>query len=686
MRRLYPILSGLAAICFAGLLLHGCRETPEPTSPNFGRTKLDRSLTIKASGNGTGRVIVGPVGEIAGWTCDINDGQWDEAGCTKTYPWKSVAQLTIEVGQGSTFTGWSGACTGTSPTCKVTLTQSRIVTAGLTGSGVQTYTLNVVGAGTGSGKVTSQQGLSPAINCTITAGTGSGACTGSYPNGTSVVLTPAATSGSFDAWSGDCSGSGTCTPQMTANRAVTATFTAPPGPEASVGKWDAPISMPVIGLHLSELTNGKLLLWGHGGEPQTFTLGGGFSQVSDNTCTDPTTCELFCTGHTYLADGRLLVAGGHNEALGDNYGLKQASIFNGTSWSVTGSMTYARWYPTLVTLENGDVVAISGNQAPSTLATIPERYNGTSWTSLTGASLGVTLYPRAFVEPKNGWIYYAGENAPRYLNPNGTGAWTSAPPRVVTSRGYGSAVMLDSKVLYAGGGGSDCSSTSSPVPENRVEMVDLAAATPTWSAVAPMNFRRRQLNATILPDGTVMASGGTSSCGFTTETGAVFAAEDYNPSTNSWTVWANASVVRVYHSTAVLLPDGRVLVTGSGDGGGTTQQHTYQIFSPPYLFKGTRPSYNLTSNSMKYGQPFTVQTANTPSITKVTLIRLNSTTHAFDMGQRLNTLSFQKAADGLSLTVTPPASGRIAPPGPYMLFILNDKGIPSVAQTVLLSQ
>jgi hypothetical protein len=221
---------------------------------------------------------------------------------------------------------------------------------------------------------------------------------------------------------------------------------------------------------------------------------------------------------------------------------------------------------------------------------------------------------------------------------------------------------------------------------NTAEIIDLSAGTPTWSTIAPMKFRRRQHNATILADGTVLVTGGTSACGFSDETGGVFVPELYDPAANSWTNMANASVIRVYHSTAVLLLDGRVLVAGSGDGAGVTPQFNYEIFSPPYLFKGTQPTYNLTSSAMRYGQPFTVQTPNGASITKVTIIRLGAATHAFDMGQRLNTLSFTKAADGLSLTLTPPASGRIAPPGPYMLFIVNGQGVPSVAQVVLLSQ
>jgi hypothetical protein len=442
---------------------------------------------------------------------------------------------------------------------------------------------------------------------------------------------------------------------------------------------------------MSQLFGGNVLLWGHGGEPQVWdAVGGGFTQRADATCTNPTNCELFCSGHTFLPNGDLLVAGGHNEALGDNNGLNQASIFNGTSWALTGRMNYARWYPTLVTLGDGSVVVLSGNQSPGMLAAIPERYANGVWDALTNASRSVPLYPRAFVEPKQGRVFVAGDMATSaYLDPSGEGSWTNVATRVVSDRSYGSAVMLDTKVLYIGGGGGG--SCPTPVPTNTAEIIDLAAATPAWSLVAPMNFARRQTNATILPDGTVLVTGGSSQCGFTNEAGAVFAAEIWDPSGSptgdgkgKWTQMAAAGVVRVYHSTTVLLADGRVLSMGSGDGGGVTQQYSYEILSPPYLFKGARPTYNLGSGTIRYGVPFAVTTPNAASIRKVTLIRLSSSTHAFDMGQRLNTLPFTAAADGQSLTVTPPAAGRLAPPGPYRIFIVNDKGVPSVGQTVLL--
>jgi hypothetical protein len=216
-------------------------------------------------------------------------------------------------------------------------------------------------------------------------------------------------------------------------------------------------------------------------------------------------------------------------------------------------------------------------------------------------------------------------------------------------------------------------------------MIDLLAPTPAWKAIAPMKLGRRQLNATILADGSVLVTGGTSQCGFTNEAGAVFAAERWNPSGGSngegaWTTLSNASVVRVYHSTASLMSDGRVLSTGSGDGGGVVPQNSYQIYSPPYLFQGDRPSYSLQSNQVHYGAPFVVTTADAAMIRKVHLIRLASTTHAFDMGQRLRSLTFQASSGGL--TVTGPSSGNAAPPGPYMLFLVNLAGVPSIGQIV----
>jgi uncharacterized repeat protein (TIGR02543 family) len=666
----------------AGLVVQGCQNQTamEPFGPDLA-SAVRRTLKVSGGGTGSGNITAPAVGGAAALDCGISGGTYDPDDCTLRYANNTSVRLTATPSPGSRFKEWRNACTGTSTSCTVRMDANKAVRAIFQRTTATSFRLNISSGGEGSGTVTSQAGLSPAISCSLNGGaTPTGTCSATYPSGTGVTLTAAAAAGhTFTGWSGNCSGSGTCTIAMSANRSVTATFSAPLGPEAQVGRWSSPQSTPVVALHLSLLPSGNALLWGHGGEPQVWNAqGGSFTQVANTDCTDPLGCELFCSGQTVLADGRLLVAGGHDEARGNSHGLTQSSTFDGNGWQPAGRMSYARWYPTLVPLANGDVVALSGTQVPGVNASIPERWNGSTWTPLTGANQPLPNYPRAFVEPKNGHIFIAGHAEVRVLDPGGNGSWSLGPARRVADRNYGGAVMLDSKVLYAGGGGRACPGT----PERSAEIIDLADPSPSWAPTGSMAVARRQMNLTVLPDGTALATGGTSTCGPSDEAGAVFAAELWDPGTGQWKTLASAGVVRVYHSTAMLLPDGRVLSTGSGDGGGVTPQRSYEVFSPPYLFKGARPSYDLTSTAMRYGQPFAVSTANPGSIRKVTIVRLAATTHAFDMSQRLSTLQFEATAGGL--TVTPPAAGRIAPPGPYMLFLVNDAGVPSVAQTVWL--
>ncbi|HEY7613603.1 MAG TPA: galactose oxidase-like domain-containing protein [Gemmatimonadales bacterium] len=678
---------GVAAtlILAAGLAIQGCQDQTamESLGPDLASV-VRKTLKVSGGGTGSGVVTAPAVGGAPALDCAISGGTYDPTDCNLLYAKNTLVTLTATASPGSAFKEWRNGCTGSNPTCSVRMDVNRSVRAVFRRtSSTVSYRLNVTGAGDGNGTVTSQAGLTPAIACDLHgSGSPSGTCSATYTSGTSVTLTAVAPAGhTFTGWSGDCTGTGTCSLTMGTNRSVTAGFTAPLGAEAEVGRWSAPEGMPIVGLHLSLLKSGNALLWGHGGEAQVWNASGGsFTQVANTVCNDPLGCELFCSGHTILSDGRVMVAGGHDEVRGNNYGIRQSSIFDGTSWQPAGLMNYPRWYPTLVTLADGGVLALSGNQVPGTTASIPERWNQGTWTALTGANFELPTYPRAFVEPKAGLVFVTAGQPSRFLDPSGTGSWTLGPSRLVNDRSYGGAVMLDSKVLFAGGGGRNCPNT----PARTAEIIDLADAAPTWRSTGSMANARRHINLVALPDGTALATGGTSTCGPSDEAGAVFAAELWDPATEQWRTLASAGVVRVYHSTAILLPDGRVLSMGSGDGGGVTNQRRYEIFSPPYLFKGNRPSYDLAGGpAMHYGQSFTVSTGDAASIRKVTIIRLPSTTHAFDMSQRLNTLSFTVAGDGLS--ITPPAAGRIAPPGPYMLFLVNEAGVPSVAQIVTLS-
>jgi galactose oxidase len=206
-----------------------------------------------------------------------------------------------------------------------------------------------------------------------------------------------------------------------------------------------------------------------------------------------------------------------------------------------------------------------------------------------------------------------------------------------------------------------------------------------------MSQARRHLNSTILPDGQVLVTGGTSGSGFVNidEGLATRNAEVWNPATGSWTTLAANSRMRVYHSVSLLLPDATVLHGASGDalaiqpGGGVVpvpSERNHEIFSPPYLFKGARPTIADAPASVGYGETFAVATPNAAQITEVRWIHIGTVTHAFDFGQRANKLDFQRTATGVS--VTAPTAPNLAPPGHYMLFILNRNGVPSTGRII----
>lgn len=425
---------------------------------------------------------------------------------------------------------------------------------------------------------------------------------------------------------------------------------------------------PIVQLHLHLLLDGRVLSWGRVGNPQVWDPATGiFTAV-------PSPSLLFCAGHDFLPDGRLFVAGGH---ITDLHGLPNANVFDpGTAtWQALPPMAAGRWYPTSTTLPNGEVLTLAGTDSAGADVPIPEVWDGASWRRLTGASRSLPYYPRTFVAP-DGRVFYAGEGQQSlYLDVTGSGQWSSGPLRQFGTRDYGSAVMYEpGKILYVGGGDP---------PTNTAEIIDLNQPNPSWRFTGSMHLARRQMNATLLPTGDVFVTGGTTGSGFNNPTGAVLMTEIWSPTTGTWASVANNSVIRIYHGTTLLLPDGRLLHTGSGDAGGAVDELNFELYSPPYLFKGPRPSIvGAVPGVVGYGDTVAVQTPDAAAITKVTLIRFGSVTHAFNMSQRLVPLTFSPVANGLSVVFPP--NGTVAPPGPYMLFLVNATGVPSVGQIVVL--
>jgi PKD repeat protein len=430
---------------------------------------------------------------------------------------------------------------------------------------------------------------------------------------------------------------------------------------ASTGEWSPVFPWNDIAVHMSLLPTGKVLSWGFSDPPQLWDPATGqFSAV-------PAPAVIFCSGHSLLPDGRVLVSGGNNDANVVLNGIPNITIFDpvSQSWSGSAPMHYARWYPTNVAMPNGDVVIFSGKDGTGASVSYPEVWSNGATRVLT--PLALPLYPRSFVAP-NGKIFVAETATSRYLDAT-TGTWSLVAARLYGARSYGSAVMYEpGKVIYVGGG----------YTTNTAEIIDLNSPSPRWQWTGSMAFPRRHLNATVLPTGEVLATGGTGGTAFNDLTLAVHAAELWNPQTGVWTRLASNSIDRIYHSTSILLPDGRVLHAGSGESG--PNQRNAELFSPPYLFQGPRPVISSAPDAVGYNTAFQVETPDAADISKVSLIRLGSATHAFDMGQRFEWLPFSRIPGGLSISA--PDNSNLAPPGHYMLFLLNGSGVPSVAKIV----
>jgi hypothetical protein len=417
-----------------------------------------------------------------------------------------------------------------------------------------------------------------------------------------------------------------------------------------------------------------------------------YENADDPQLWDPTTesiidarkagYNIFCTGHAFLPDGRLFVSGGHVE---DFVGLPNAYIYNpfSDSWSRQPDMNDGRWYPSTTLLANGDVLVVSGqNDLFSGMNPMPQVWRASSgtWRNLTNALLVMPFYPYMFAAP-NGKAFYAGpEPSSRYLDTSGSGAWSLVGNSNFGTRNWGSAVMYEpGKVLLLGGAHTAFYGWQSggELPTATAEVIDLNSSSPSWQYVASMNRPRKHLNATILPDGRVLVTGGSSGAEGTNDMSAdpTYESEVWDPQTNTWTTWASLSIYRGYHATALLLPDGRIL-SASGDFGGPS----YEVFSPPYLFNGPRPTVTSVPSTVNLGQTFFVQTPDAQNITKATIVSLSSVTHGFNLSQRFNNLSFSQVSGGLNVTV--PTNVNLCLPGYYMLFLINGNGVPSVARMI----
>ncbi|MHB8586598.1 MAG: galactose oxidase-like domain-containing protein [Thermoplasmatota archaeon] len=456
--------------------------------------------------------------------------------------------------------------------------------------------------------------------------------------------------------------------------------------------------------------------------------------------------DLFCTGITILPNGEVLAAGGTQwETLPNTatpvQGTNDTRLFNGTSWSFGPNMLERRWYPSVIELADGRALVASGIKNltdPSTMDSIVEVYDGTHWTAITHPlaqhgdvevqPMNLPMYPRLFVVPGGplkGQVFYSttgtlwgpfGERPEEAIwslqqaLDTSTGTWTTLGPSVLGARQHGAVVplMLNPSNGYAPqlltfGGTLERSVIATPT----AEIADLSTNPPTNHLIAPMADPRWHVNGVLLPNGNVLAVGGglyDDVVVHGAQDAYVMNAEQYNPSAGNWTTLAPMTVPRAYHSTAILLPDGRVLVGGNvplpnpspqvrGTVNPQIAETRLQIFDPPYLFLDSpnhRPVIDPTSvpPHVAYGQHVEIRVNNLVnlgrSLQSMVLVKPGATTHAFNADQRGIDVVAHLNGNG-TVDLTMPPDGTVAPPGTYMLFAnanVQGQAFPSVAAFV----
>lgn len=450
---------------------------------------------------------------------------------------------------------------------------------------------------------------------------------------------------------------------------------------AVVGQWAAPFEMGVVAVNMVLLHTGSVLFYS-----------GTFATTGIERLWNPTTgnftdvplgrTNLFCSAHSQLADGRILVIGGHEPESG-LLGSREVNIFDpvSQSWTPGPSMSDPRWYPTATTLGDGRVLAVSGGTTCLTcIADVPEIYNPVtnSWSRLTGARLAFPYYPFMFLLPDSR-VVDAGANesavATRTLDV-ATQTWTMIDPIVVD--GHSAAMYRPGQIIKTGTA-TDSGKTGTAAATAYV--IDMNQPSPTWRQVPSMANARAFHNTVVLPTGDVLVTGGGTRRDGYDGSFAIRGAELWSPVTETWRTLSSMQYPRLYHSGALLLPDARVLIAGGGNDGPAVNYTQGEIFSPPYLFKGPRPVITSTPPQAQYSSTFVVDTPDAANITGVSLMRPGAVTHAFDEDARFLTLTFEIQSG--RVIVDAPANANLAPPGYYMLFLLAGE-VPSTAAFIRL--
>jgi hypothetical protein len=419
-----------------------------------------------------------------------------------------------------------------------------------------------------------------------------------------------------------------------------------------VGQWETRSELMTVNpIHAGLLRTGKVLvIAGSGNYPKdsvdSVYKAAAWDPVGGTIDPVQLPWVLFCNGMSFLPDGRALITGGSDLYPTNNFrGLKNTTIFDPITsiFHQVEDMTDGRWYPTNVSLPDGRTATFSGDRADGTDNNTAEIYTpGSGWSPeyANGWPASLGNYPRAHLTPQ-GDLFFSGAQLESHRFDPVTLTWNQSVAKTTygATRRYGSSVLLglrppeySARILIAGGGRTAATDST--------EVIDLGVSTPQWQQTGRLKHKRVEHNAVLLPNGRILAIGGSETDNAEDANGEGLFSEMYDPETGKWTIMDQQTYWRLYHSTALLLPDGRVASLGSNPQQSTYQDHI-EIYSPPYLFTdngdlANRPTLTDIPTTIDYGPTaFEVTTAAPAPIQEAVLMRPGAATHAFDMEQRL---------------------------------------------------